>query len=79
MDDKKFSTPNPFVFCFRFSVRNFWHVVHSIDRNSQLASYEPVRLADGGWLVLICSERKVLLADYWWLVCSERKVLLAGG
>jgi hypothetical protein len=29
--------------------------------------------------VLICSERKVLLADFWWLVCSERKILLAGG
>jgi hypothetical protein len=29
--------------------------------------------------VLICSERKVLLADCLWLVCSERKVLLAGG
>jgi hypothetical protein len=27
--------------------------------------------------VLICFERKVLLADCWWLVCSERKVLLA--
>jgi hypothetical protein len=27
--------------------------------------------------VLICSERKVLLADCWWLVYSERKVLLA--
>jgi hypothetical protein len=33
----------------------------------------------GWWLVLICSERKVLLAGCWWLVCSERKVLLAGG
>jgi hypothetical protein len=33
----------------------------------------------GWWLVLICSERKVLLADCWWLVYSERKVLLAGG
>jgi hypothetical protein len=32
-----------------------------------------------GWLVLVCSERRVLLAGYWWLVCSERKVLLAGG
>jgi hypothetical protein len=32
-------------------------------------------LAGGWWLVLICSERKVLLADCWWLVCSERKVL----
>jgi hypothetical protein len=31
------------------------------------------------WLVLVCSERKVLLAGYWWLVCFERKVLLAGG
>jgi hypothetical protein len=27
--------------------------------------------------VLICYERKVLLADCWWLVCSERKVLVA--
>jgi hypothetical protein len=27
------------------------------------------------WLVLICSERKVLLAGCWWLVCCERKVL----
>jgi hypothetical protein len=31
------------------------------------------------WLVLVCSERKVLLAGCWWLVCSERKILLAGG
>jgi heme exporter protein D len=31
------------------------------------------------WLVLVCSEIKVLLADCWWLVCSERKILLAGG
>jgi hypothetical protein len=36
-------------------------------------------VADGWWLVLICCERKVLLAGCWWLVCSERKVLLAGG
>jgi hypothetical protein len=28
--------------------------------------------------MLICSERKVLLAGCWWLICSERKVLLAG-
>jgi hypothetical protein len=28
------------------------------------------------WLVMICSERKVLLVDCWWLV---RKVLLTGG
>jgi hypothetical protein len=33
----------------------------------------------GWWLMLICSERKVLLADCWWLVCSQRKILLAGG
>jgi hypothetical protein len=29
--------------------------------------------------MLICSERKVLLTDGWWLVSFERKVLLAGG
>jgi hypothetical protein len=40
---------------------------------------KPVCLAGGWWLVLICSERKVLLAGCWWLVCSERKVLLADG
>jgi hypothetical protein len=39
----------------------------------------PVRLAGGLWLVLVCSERKVLLSGRWWLVCFERKVLLAGG
>jgi hypothetical protein len=33
----------------------------------------------GWWLVLIYSEREVLLAGCWWLVCSKRKVLLAGG
>jgi hypothetical protein len=27
--------------------------------------------------VLVCSERKVLLAGCWWLICCERKVLLA--
>jgi hypothetical protein len=31
------------------------------------------------WLVLISSERKILLAGCWWLICSKRKVLLAGG
>jgi hypothetical protein len=36
-------------------------------------------VAGGWWLVLICSERKVLLASCWWLVRSKRKILLAGG
>jgi hypothetical protein len=40
---------------------------------------QPVRLAGGRWLILICSERKVLLAGCWWLICSEGKVLLAVG
>jgi hypothetical protein len=40
---------------------------------------DPVLLAGGWWLVLVCSERRILLAGCWWLVCSERKVLLAGG
>jgi hypothetical protein len=31
-----------------------------------------VRLAGGWWLVLIYSERKVLLADYWWFVLREK-------
>jgi hypothetical protein len=30
----------------------------------------------GWWLVLICSEIKVLLTGCWWLVCFERKILL---
>jgi hypothetical protein len=36
-------------------------------------------VAGGWWLMLICFERKILLASCWWLICSERKVLLAGG
>jgi hypothetical protein len=41
---------------------------------------QPIRLAGGWWLVLICSERKILLTGCWWLVliCSERKILLTG-
>jgi hypothetical protein len=42
-------------------------------------NWQPVRLAGGWWLVLVCCERRVLLAGCWWLVCCERKVLLAGG
>jgi hypothetical protein len=33
----------------------------------------------GWWLMLICSERKILPTGCWWLICSERKVLLTGG
>jgi hypothetical protein len=29
--------------------------------------------------MLVCSERKVLLAGCWWLVCSEIIVLLSDG
>jgi hypothetical protein len=50
--------------------------------DSEILRRKTVRLASGWWRVLICFERKVLLADCWWLVwlvCSERKVLLAGG
>jgi hypothetical protein len=38
-----------------------------------MSDRQPVRLADGWWLMLICFERKVLLADCWWLVRSEKK------
>jgi hypothetical protein len=34
---------------------------------------QPVRLAGGWWLVLICSERKVLLAGCWWLIILREK------
>jgi hypothetical protein len=38
------------------------------------------RACSFSWLLmLICFERKILLADSWSLVCSERKVPLAGG
>jgi hypothetical protein len=36
----------------------------------------PFVLAGGRWPVLVCSERKVLLAGCWWLICSEREVLV---
>jgi hypothetical protein len=40
-------------------------------------------LVGGGrwWLVVICSEIKILLAGCWWLICSEIKYywLVAGG
>jgi hypothetical protein len=38
-----------------------------------------VRLTSCWWLVLVCSETKILLAGCGWLVFSERKVLLPGG
>jgi hypothetical protein len=50
------------------------------DQQSERCSdWQSVRLSGGWWLVLVCSERKVLLDGCWWLVCCERKVLLAGG
>jgi hypothetical protein len=38
-----------------------------------MSDRQPVRLAEGWWLMLICFERKVLLADCWWLVRSQKK------
>jgi hypothetical protein len=60
----------------RASYRNFSNDQVDFDTH---AHKRPVRLAGCGWLVLICCERKVLLAGCWWLVCSEREVLLADG
>jgi hypothetical protein len=40
---------------------------------------QPFCLAGGWLLVLVYSERKVLLAGCWLMFCSERKVLLVGG
>jgi hypothetical protein len=62
------------------SVLDLFHANHSRNGIILWKSWEkqPVRLAGGWWLVLVCSERKVLLSGCWWLVCSERKVSLAG-
>jgi hypothetical protein len=57
----------------------FYNIRLFVYRAKKFPAVRRVRLAGGSWLVLICSERKVLLADCWWLVCFERKVLLAGG
>jgi hypothetical protein len=58
-----------------------WHTP-SIDCTKLLLNYKVriqlVRLAGGRWLVLVCSERKVILVGCWWMVCSERKVLPTG-
>jgi hypothetical protein len=36
-----------------------------------IRDYQPVRLAGGWWLVLVCSKRRVLLAGSgWWLVAG---------
>jgi hypothetical protein len=53
-------------------------VLVQLNRGLQLHSLFVWLVTGGWWLVLACSERKVLLAGCWWLVCSERKVLLAG-
>jgi ribonuclease HI len=56
------------------------HVNKSWDCNKEnMDAYCLAACSFGWWLVLICCERKVLLAGCWWLVCSERKLLLAGG
>jgi hypothetical protein len=34
---------------------------------------QPIHLACGRGLVLICSARKVPLTGCWWLICSEKK------
>jgi hypothetical protein len=54
-----------FVYVFHTNVQTF-----DIENAGRTACF--------AWLVLICCERKVLLAGCWWLVCFERKVLLAG-
>jgi hypothetical protein len=44
-----------------------------------MCSFGPTACSFGWWLVLVCSEGKVLLVGCWWLIYFERKVLLAGG
>jgi hypothetical protein len=50
-----------------------------LQRNSSKLPNPKDTISFRWWLVLVCSERKVLLADCWWLVCCESKVLLPGG
>jgi hypothetical protein len=38
--------------------------------SSLLVGLQPVRLAGGSWLVLVCSERRVLLAGCGWLLVA---------
>jgi hypothetical protein len=47
--------------------------LYNFPLNGTYLLLQPVRLTGGWWLVLVCSERKVLLTDCWWLVCSKRK------
>jgi hypothetical protein len=47
--------------------------------NSSISTVSLTKRSFGWWLVMICAERKVLLAGCWWLVYFERKVLLVGG
>jgi hypothetical protein len=39
-------------------------------KDQQGANVQPVRLAGGWWLVLVCSERTVLLAGCGWLLVA---------
>jgi hypothetical protein len=50
-----------------------------MEKMGQIGNARAVALFLGWCLVLVCYERKVLLADCWSLICSERKVLLTGG
>jgi hypothetical protein len=40
---------------------------------------QPVCLASGWWLMLICFERKILLVSWWWLIYFKRKLHVTGG
>jgi hypothetical protein len=57
-------------------------LTQAFSKTSSIFTMEGVLIdtgASSGWLVLICCERKVLLAGWLMLVCYERKTLLTGG
>jgi hypothetical protein len=44
--------------------------VDCLQEEEKLEDIQPVRLAGGWWLVLVCSKRRVLLAGSGWLLVA---------
>jgi hypothetical protein len=49
----------------------------ALEKGYEGAILQPVRWAGGWWLVLVCSERKVLLAGGWWAKRTGCRVVAA--
>jgi hypothetical protein len=53
------------------SLEETWKKLSSSIGWGRVQNLQPVRLAGGWWLVLVCSERKV-----WWLISQANRVLI---